>query len=81
MPNNPIHDTALGWQVSPGPPTRRADFHFLYLAPGVNIEYFFDAARVYWQTFRTIVVYDLSLVSYIPGQYSIAITSLARSDT
>jgi hypothetical protein len=62
-------------------PTALPNFHFIYLAPGLSVDYFFVAARRYWQTFRAIVIYDLSLIDYIPGQYSIAITTLARSDT
>lgn len=63
------------------PPTRLPDFHFLFLAPGVGPDYFFMAARQFWQTFKTIVIYDLSLVEFVPSQYSIAITTLARSDS
>lgn len=63
------------------PPRQRADFHFLYLAPGLNVDYFFDASRVFWEAFKAIVVHDLTLVGYVPRRYSVVITSLARSDT
>jgi len=63
------------------PPTTLADFHFLYLAPGLGMEYFFDASRQYWTTFKVIVLHDLDVVRHVPRQYSVAITSLARSDT
>ncbi|MCL4877631.1 MAG: hypothetical protein KJ064_13300 [Anaerolineae bacterium] len=63
------------------PPTQKADFHFLYLAPGVSVDYLFVAARKYWETFRTIVVHDLSLIQHVPRRYSVAITSLSRTDT
>ncbi len=63
------------------PPTHKADFHFLYLAPGVSVDYLFVAARKYWETFRTIVIHDLSLIQHVPRRYSIAITSLSRTDT
>lgn len=65
----------------PQPPYAPADFHFLYLAPGLGVEYFFEAARIYWETYKTIVVHDLSLVRLVPRRYTVAITSLARSDT
>lgn len=68
-------------QEEGGPPTQLADFHFLYLAPGVSIDYFFDAARKYWETFKVIVVNELSVIEYVPRRYSVAITSLARTDT
>jgi hypothetical protein len=63
------------------PPTQRADFHFLYLAPGLGVDYFFDASRLFWETFKTIVIHDLALVDYVPRRYSVAITTLGRSDT
>jgi hypothetical protein len=63
------------------PPTQKADFHFLYLAPGVSVDYFFVAARKFWETFKVIVIYDLDVIQYVPRRYSVAITSLARSDT
>lgn len=86
--HNPLHNpqpskpARLPAQQSPNqPPTQRADFHFLYLAPGVGIEYFFSASKLYWQTFKTVVTFDLSLIDLVPAQYSVAITSLSRSDT
>lgn len=63
------------------PPTSRADFHFLYLAPGLSVDYFFDAARKYWETFKVIVIHDIEVIRHVPRRYSVAITSLARSDT
>lgn len=68
-------------QSSGRAPTALPNFHFLYLTPGLGADYFFLGARNYWQTFRAIVVYELSLLDYIPSQYSIALTTLARSDT
>ncbi|HLA42636.1 MAG TPA: hypothetical protein VJZ27_04330 [Aggregatilineales bacterium] len=63
------------------PPTAKADFHFLYLAPGLDVAYFFDAAKKFWQTFKVIVIHDIRVIQHVPRQYSVAITSLARSDT
>ena len=68
-------------QDGDGPPTQRADFHFLYIAPNVSVDYFFDGARAFWETFKVIVTHDLSLVQYVPRRYSVAITTIARSDT
>ena len=64
-----------------GPPTQKADFHFLYIAPGVSVDYFFDGARLFWETFKVIVINDLSLIQHVPNRYSVGITSLSRSDT
>jgi hypothetical protein len=68
-------------QQGGGPPRQRADFHFLYIAPGVSIDYFFDGARQFWETFKVIVIHDLALIQYVPNRYSVAVTSIARSDT
>jgi hypothetical protein len=74
-------DTTHELQETGEPPTQKADFHFLYLAPGVSVDYFFIAARKFWETFKVIVVYDLDVIQYVPRRYTVAITSLARSDT
>jgi len=63
------------------PPRQKADFHFLYIAPGVSIDYFFDGARKFWETFKVIVIHDLALIDHVPNRYSVAVTSIARSDT
>ncbi len=63
------------------PPRRKADFHFLLLAPALSGDYFFEGARLYWETFKVIVLYEVSIIDYIPRRYSVAITSIARSDT
>lgn len=68
-------------QELPDPPYGKPDFHFLYLAPGLDVAYFFEAAQLYWETFKAIVVNDLELLRYVPRQYSVAITSLARTDS
>ena len=57
------------------------DFHFLILAPGLQSAWFFQAARHYWQRFQPIVTDDWSLISYIPQEYDVAVTLLARPDT
>lgn len=77
MPN-PIDGYSTPQQVTPN---RKPDFHFLFLAPNLSNDYFFNAARLYWETFRTIVLYEVSVIEYVPRRYSVGITSLARSDT
>lgn len=57
------------------------EFHFMVLAPGLQAAWFFTAARRYWQRFRPIVLEDMDLIGVIPADRSIAITTLARTDT
>ncbi len=63
------------------PRLQQPDYHFLYFAPSLSAEWFFRAARLYWQTYRPIVLHDLAIVEYAPRQNSVVVTSLARSDT
>lgn len=65
----------------PPSPDTLPNYHFLLIAPNLGAEWFFDAARAYWESFRPIVVSDLELVRLIPGAYSIIVTLVARRDT
>jgi hypothetical protein len=56
------------------------DYHFLYIDPSLDAEWFLVAARRYWERFRPMVIGNLELVSYVPANRSIAITVLARRD-
>jgi hypothetical protein len=56
------------------------DYHFLYIDPALGADWLFVAARRYWERFRPMVVTSFDLVSYVPPQRSIAITTLARRD-
>ncbi len=55
-------------------------YHFLLIAPNLGSEWLFDAARLYWETFRPTVVTDFVLLQMIPPQYSIGVTLIARRD-
>lgn len=65
----------------PPPPDTLPNYHFLLIVPNLGAEWFFDAARAYWERFRPIVVSDLELIRLIPAAYTIAITMIARRDT
>jgi hypothetical protein len=65
----------------PPSPDTLVNYHFLLIAPNLGAEWFFDAARVYWERFRPMVVGDLELIRLFPRQYTIAITVIARRDT
>lgn len=62
-------------------PKRAPDFHFMMFAPGLQTDWFFIAARRYWQRFRPTIVDDLKLIAHIPKDKAVTITTLARSDT
>ena len=67
--------------VGPAPVHGLPDYHFLVLAPGLQADWFFAAARRYWQTFRPVVLTHLDLIRYVPNTHTVAVTVLARSDT
>jgi hypothetical protein len=60
---------------------RLPDHHFLYLAPGAGVGYFFVAARRFWEAFSVHVIHDLDVVEQVVEDQLVAVTSLARSDT
>jgi hypothetical protein len=57
-----------------------ADYHFLYIDQALGPDWFFVAARRYWERFRPMVITNWDLVGYVPERRSIAITTLARRD-
>jgi hypothetical protein len=65
----------------PPSPNRLPDYHFLVISPNLGSEWFFDAARAYWEKFRPIVVSDLELPRLMPGDKSVILTVVARKDT
>jgi|SRR5690606_19719233 len=63
------------------PQTSLPDYHFLLIASNLGAEWFFDAARKYWETFRPTVISDLLLVSIVPQEaYTVAVTAVVRRD-
>lgn len=65
----------------PPPPNTLPDYHFLLISPSLGAEWFFDAARQYWEKFRPTTVNDLELARLIPAGFTIAVTVVARRDT
>jgi GH43 family beta-xylosidase len=55
--------------------------HLLMLAPGLQADWFFEAAGAYWRTFRPVLTTEIDLLQYIPAGQRVAVTVLARSDT
>jgi len=68
-------------EPGPGPIEGSPDYHWLVLAPGLQADWFFQAARNYWQTFRPTVLTDWRMIRNVPASKSMAVTVLARSDT
>ncbi len=64
----------------PPPPNQQPNFHFLFIAPNLGAEWFFDAARQYWERFRPTVISDYELARLIPPQFSVIVTVIARRD-
>ena len=60
--------------------TSLPDYHFLLIAPNLGAEWYFEAARAYWERFRPIVVSDLSLISIVPDNMTVSVTVVARRD-
>ena len=65
----------------PPSPDTLPNYHFLLIAPNLGAEWFFDAARVYWEQFRPTVVSDLEFIRLMPTSLSVVVTVLARRDT
>ncbi|MEO8611501.1 MAG: hypothetical protein ABI690_26620 [Chloroflexota bacterium] len=65
----------------PPSPDTLPNYHFLLIAPNLGAEWFFDAARVYWEQFRPTVVSDLEFIKLMPTSLNMIVTVLARRDT
>lgn len=63
------------------PQTTLPDYHFLYFAPTLGAEWFFDAARRYWETFQPTVLSDLDFLRFVPERASVIVTVVTRRDT
>lgn len=56
------------------------DYHFLLIAPNLGAEWFFDAARLYWETFRPTVITEYTFLRIFPERVSLIVTVVARRD-
>ena len=62
-------------------PDTLPDYHFLFLAPNLSMEWFVEAARRYWERFKPTVVSDAQLIEIVPEDQSVAVSLLAMRDT
>ncbi len=56
------------------------DYHFLLIAPNLGSEWFYEAGRQYWLSFFPTVINDFALLRFIPENFTIAVTVIARRD-
>jgi hypothetical protein len=52
----------------------------MHIAPNLGGEWFFDAARLYWETFRPTVLPNFDFLALIPAERAITVTVIARRD-
>jgi hypothetical protein len=64
----------------PGPIRGQPTFHVVVLAPGLNPDWFFEAARSYYNTYRPIVAPTWDYIRFIPRDRSLAMTVIAPLD-
>lgn len=66
-------------QATPSP-DQYPDFHFLFIAPNLGVEWLFDAARAYWDRFRPTVISSFDLLSFLPTDRTVIVTGLMMRD-
>jgi len=62
-------------------PDTYPDLHFLYIARNIPADWFFDAARAYWDRFRPTVISNFDLLSILPSDRTIIVTALVMRDS
>ncbi|NDJ85539.1 MAG: hypothetical protein GYB66_06610 [Chloroflexi bacterium] len=60
----------------PGPVHGEADFHFVFLTPGLETDWFFEIAAPYWDAFRPTLMPDLEYIDLLPGDKSLVVTAI-----
>ncbi|MEL6271299.1 MAG: hypothetical protein AAFU54_15845 [Chloroflexota bacterium] len=61
-------------------PDTLPDYHFLYIAPNVEPDWFFVAARQYYETYRPTIISNGDLIAIIPPSFTVVVSILARRD-
>jgi len=64
----------------PGPVHGQPEFHFMVLAPGIDKEWFFDIARVYWDRFKPTLMTVYDFINFLPKSSSLAVTVITTPD-
>ena len=79
----PIQPTAVPTPAipdGPGPVHGGPDYHFIILAPGIEPEWFFQAAEPYWLRFHPVLLEDAGYIANMPYDKSLAVTVVAAPD-
>jgi len=50
------------------------DYHFVFLAAGMDWNWFFSEAQPYWDKFRPTLINDLDYIDRLPQEKSLALT-------
>jgi hypothetical protein len=61
-------------------PDTLPDYHFLLLAPNLEADWLFVAARAYWERFSVTIISDGALLALIPPERTVAVCILTRPD-
>ena len=56
------------------------NYHFLLIAPNLGSEWLYEAGRRYWLRFFPTVISDFAILRFIPENFTIAVTVIARRD-
>ena len=51
-----------------------ADHHIMVFSRKFDVDWFYDAAWRYWETYRPIIIGDMKILSYIPSEKTIVAT-------
>ncbi len=64
----------------PGPIHGAADLHFVFLAPGLDSNWFFDIAESYWDAFKPTLMTTLEFIDFLPSDKSLVVTAITPPD-
>jgi hypothetical protein len=64
----------------PGPVHGQPEFHFMMLAPGIDQEWFFEIARVYWDRFKPTLMTVYEFINFLPKSSSLAVTVITTPE-
>lgn len=79
---SPLQPTAAPVEQAPegpGPLQGDPDHHFIFLAPSLDVTWFFQAAAEYWAQFHPILLDDDALIARLPYANSLAVTAITTS--
>lgn len=68
--------------TGPGPIHGVPDYHFVVLAPGFDVTWFFESAglQAYWSRFQPTLMSNLEFIAFLPSDKSLAVTAITTPD-